>query len=161
MTMKVIKYFFHGIYLTIGFLFLILLAIVIVDAIRLQYLKIDGKFSENSYLIKNVNLVPMTTDTVFENRTLKIVEGVIEDLDADPTVEDFPVIDAKGRFFIPGLIDMHVHVWDEYELGLYLANGVTSVRNLWGHPMHQIPQFPKNHEDIVFRRNQNEMFFCI
>jgi imidazolonepropionase-like amidohydrolase len=31
---------------------------------------------------------------------------------------------------------MHVHVWDEYELGLYLANGVTTVRNLWGQPMH-------------------------
>jgi len=31
---------------------------------------------------------------------------------------------------------MHVHVWDRYELGLYLSNGVTAVRNLWGMPMH-------------------------
>ncbi|MCF8238376.1 MAG: hypothetical protein K9I85_09500 [Saprospiraceae bacterium] len=31
---------------------------------------------------------------------------------------------------------MHVHVWDECELGLYLASGVTAVRNLWGLPMH-------------------------
>ena len=28
---------------------------------------------------------------------------------------------------MPGLIDMHVHVWDKYDLGLYLANGVTTV----------------------------------
>lgn len=34
-----------------------------------------------------------------------------------------------------GLIDMHTHVWDKQELGLYLANGVTSIRNLWGYPM--------------------------
>ena len=31
---------------------------------------------------------------------------------------------------------MHVHLWDKYELGLYLANGITAVRNVWGMPMH-------------------------
>ena len=46
------------------------------------------------------------------------------------------IIDGENKFLSPGLIDMHVHVWDRYELGLYLANGVTTVRNLWGIPLH-------------------------
>ncbi len=37
---------------------------------------------------------------------------------------------------MPGLIDMHVHVWDEAELPAYLANGVTTVRNASGMPFH-------------------------
>lgn len=45
------------------------------------------------------------------------------------------VIDATGQFLIPGLWDMHVHMfndgWDtESVLNLFLANGVTGVRDL-------------------------------
>jgi cytosine/adenosine deaminase-related metal-dependent hydrolase len=37
---------------------------------------------------------------------------------------------------MPGLFDMHVHLHDRKYLGLYLASGVTTVRNLRGLPMH-------------------------
>lgn len=46
------------------------------------------------------------------------------------------VIDGAGQTLIPGLTDMHVHVWDEAELGAYLAHGVTTVRNMSGMPFH-------------------------
>ena len=46
------------------------------------------------------------------------------------------VIDGAGQTLIPGLTDMHVHVWDEAELGSYLAHGVTTVRNMSGMPFH-------------------------
>jgi len=37
----------------------------------------------------------------------------------------------RERFVIPGLWDMHVHLWNEDpQTGLYLANGVTSVRDM-------------------------------
>jgi imidazolonepropionase-like amidohydrolase len=45
------------------------------------------------------------------------------------------VIDARGKWLIPGLVDMHVHVsWPPTEpaLILYLANGVTTVRDTGG-----------------------------
>ena len=42
-------------------------------------------------------------------------------------------IDGAGRYLIPGLIDMHVHL-DRASLPLYVANGVTSVRNMSGRP---------------------------
>lgn len=43
-------------------------------------------------------------------------------------------IDGKGKWLIPGLIDMHVHFNDERQGLLFVANGVTSVRNMWGFP---------------------------
>lgn len=44
--------------------------------------------------------------------------------------------EAGGLTLIPGLTDMHVHVWDEAELGAYLSWGVTRVRNMSGLPFH-------------------------
>jgi imidazolonepropionase-like amidohydrolase len=44
------------------------------------------------------------------------------------------VVDARGRWIVPGLIDSHAHAGDDDEipLGLYLANGVTTIRNPGG-----------------------------
>lgn len=44
------------------------------------------------------------------------------------------VIDAGGKFLIPGLWDMHVHLSKagENTLPLFIANGVTSVRDMGG-----------------------------
>lgn len=46
------------------------------------------------------------------------------------------VIDAQGRFLIPGLWDMHVHWYDEASLPLFYANGVTGIRIMCGYPVH-------------------------
>lgn len=43
------------------------------------------------------------------------------------------VIDARGKFLVPGFWDMHVHaavVEGRHLLGLYVANGVTGVRDM-------------------------------
>ena len=43
------------------------------------------------------------------------------------------VIDAAGKFLIPGLWDMHVHFTEaERTFPLFIANGVTGVRNMGG-----------------------------
>jgi imidazolonepropionase-like amidohydrolase len=49
------------------------------------------------------------------------------------------VIDATSKYLIPGLWDMHAHVFhyrlpqppDEYDFPLFIANGVTGVREMW------------------------------
>jgi imidazolonepropionase-like amidohydrolase len=46
------------------------------------------------------------------------------------------VVDASGKFLIPGLWDMHIHWYDKNYLPLFVANGVTGVRVMWGMPMH-------------------------
>ncbi|MFQ5790812.1 MAG: amidohydrolase family protein [Acidobacteriota bacterium] len=45
------------------------------------------------------------------------------------------VIDASGMYVLPGLVDMHAHVSNrggssEYQLKLYVANGVTAIRDV-------------------------------
>jgi imidazolonepropionase-like amidohydrolase len=48
-------------------------------------------------------------------------------------------IDGRGRYLLPGLVDAHVHFDGaefERDLALYLANGVTTVRNMRGTPAH-------------------------
>ena len=52
--------------------------------------------------------------------------------------EGAQVVDATGKFLIPGLWDMHVH-WYRYDksfLQLFPINGVTGVRIMWGAPLH-------------------------
>jgi|HubBroStandDraft_6_1064221.scaffolds.fasta_scaffold01780_15 hypothetical protein len=46
------------------------------------------------------------------------------------------VIDGTGKFLIPGLWDMHVHLDYKDYLPLFIANGVTGVRVMWGDPEH-------------------------
>lgn len=40
------------------------------------------------------------------------------------------VVDGTGKYLIPGLWDMHVHTAGPSHLSLYLANGVTGVRDM-------------------------------
>jgi imidazolonepropionase-like amidohydrolase len=48
-------------------------------------------------------------------------------------------IDGRGKFVIPGLVDMHVHIFNyvshrapnEWWFPLFVANGVTAVRDMW------------------------------
>ncbi len=46
--------------------------------------------------------------------------------------KDAQVIEAAGKYLIPGLWDMHVHWGDTEYLPLFLANGVTGIRIMWG-----------------------------
>ncbi|WP_255449916.1 amidohydrolase family protein [Seonamhaeicola sediminis] len=78
----------------------------------------------------------MNRDTVLVDKMVYIKEGIIEKIADNIEVSGIQIFDAENKYLTPGLIDMHVHVWDRYELGLYLSNGVTAVRNLWGMPMH-------------------------
>ena len=50
--------------------------------------------------------------------------------------EDAQVVDATGKLMIPGLWDMHVHWLHRDYLPLFIANGVTGIRLMWGMPMH-------------------------
>lgn len=90
-------------------------------------------------LIRDVRTVdfagdePVTTDHV----SLLVRDGMIAATGQAAEMEapaDARIVEGDGRTVIPGLYDMHVHIWDEAELGSYLAYGVTTVRNLSGMP---------------------------
>ena len=51
-----------------------------------------------------------------------------------PRPRNAHVVDAHGLYLIPGLWDMHVHIWEtERTFPMFIANGVTGVRNMGGH----------------------------
>ncbi|CAM3331158.1 amidohydrolase family protein [Zobellia roscoffensis] len=120
-----------------GLILLVAIAIVLIlwlDSRHTSYLRIRD--TNNSFVLTNVNIVPMTADTVLYGQRILVKNGEI--MEIAPTIDGGPYkrIDGKGRFVTPGLADMHVHIWDDYELGLYLSKGVTTVRNMWGMPFH-------------------------
>ena len=87
----------------------------------------------------DVTVVPMTGPDVLPGCTVVVRDGLIRAVGPAATTEVPPGalrIDGKGRYLMPGLADMHVHVWYEEELLLYVANGVTAVRNMWGTEQH-------------------------
>jgi len=51
--------------------------------------------------------------------------------------ENAQVVDATGKFLIPGLWDMHIHPLNKKDyLALFIANGVTGMRVMWGEPLY-------------------------
>ncbi len=84
---------------------------------------------------KHVNLVPMDQKRVVEDQTVIVREGRIEAIGNSDQIsipDNAQVIEGQGQYLMPGLVDMHVHVESENDLLLFVANGVTSVRNMWG-----------------------------
>ncbi|MBW2432893.1 MAG: amidohydrolase family protein [Deltaproteobacteria bacterium] len=94
--------------------------------------------AEEMVVIKNVNLVPMTADRIVPNQMLLVKGDRIHKIGGSEALsipQTAKVIDANGAYLMPGLADMHVHLsgeWPLPQLDLYLANGVTTVRDLDG-----------------------------
>jgi imidazolonepropionase-like amidohydrolase len=95
----------------------------------------------------NVNVVPMTTETVSSAQTVLVEDGMVT---AIGSVDDVPiprhalVIDGTDRYLMPGLAEMHAHVpaADSSELDryftLFVANGITTIRGMLGHSSHLV-----------------------
>jgi imidazolonepropionase-like amidohydrolase len=90
-------------------------------------------------IITGATVIDGTGAAATSNATVLVVdERIVQIGKAGAT--DVPsagtIVDAKGKFLIPGLWDMHVH-WNEKEyLPLFIANGVTGVRVMWGDAVH-------------------------
>ena len=82
----------------------------------------------------HVAVVPMDAPRVLADQTV-LVKGtrIVAVGPAGQTPASARVtIDGRGKFLMPGLADMHAHLNDKPALTLLLANGVTTVRNMWG-----------------------------
>jgi imidazolonepropionase-like amidohydrolase len=87
----------------------------------------------------NVTVIPMDSEQVLEDHTVLVRGGLIESVQPSGKIKvpkGTRVIDGAGKYLMPGLADMHVHMWSEGDFVLFLANGVTTVRNMWGSPQH-------------------------
>lgn len=95
--------------------------------------------------IVNVNVIPMTSETVIPSQTVVVADGVIRaigSVDFVPVPEGAAVVDGTDRYLMPGFTEMHAHVTGTgtRELtrlfNLFLANGVTTIRGMLGRQSH-------------------------
>ncbi len=127
-------------YLLLTLLGVVLLAVIsgfiLAELERRDLAHMSPSKQQENYLIKGAHIIPMDQDTLLADHDLRIKSGRIVEIGIDLDPKGDSVINAKGKYLLPGLMDLHVHLWDAYELGLYLSQGVTTIRNLWGQPMH-------------------------
>ncbi len=88
--------------------------------------------------ITHANVITMESSTPLPQHTVVIEDGVIRALAPSATLDvtGMRVIDGSNRYVMPGLADMHTHITDAGVCRLYLANGITRVRNMDGRPWH-------------------------
>lgn len=93
----------------------------------------------------NVNVIPMTEESVQTGRTVIVSDGAITaigNVDETPVPEQAVVIDGTDRYLLPGLAEMHAHVPGgdsenlDRVLHLYVANGITTIRGMLGEASH-------------------------
>ncbi len=101
-----------------------------------------------AWVFTHVNVVPMATETVLEDRHVFIRAGRIERLVeaaevAPEALDGYRVIEAQGGWLLPGLGEMHAHIPGHAQqefaadvLFMYLAHGVTTIRGMLGEPWH-------------------------
>ena len=95
-------------------------------------------------IFTNVNVVNMRDGTIARGVTVVIKKGQITAWPKWACVDQgrgIQIINANGKYMVPGLWDMHVHsafvspAWDEKVIyPLYIANGITGVRDMGGDP---------------------------
>jgi hypothetical protein len=88
--------------------------------------------------IKNINVLSADGTRFLPRQTVCIDKGVIVSIDSISTQPvGFEIINGEGKYLIPGLIDSHVHLFKSpNDLLLYVANGVTHIREMIGEPDH-------------------------
>ncbi|GGE89303.1 Amidohydrolase family protein [Chishuiella changwenlii] len=129
--------------------FVILLSILICVFVWADYElnKVNGKSTEvidfssihkanKISVIRNVNILSEDCTHFIKNQDVIIKNGTIIKISQRQSFDEtVTIIDGTDKFLIPGLIDSHVHLKEsKNDLFLYLANGVTYIREMAGQP---------------------------
>ena len=93
-----------------------------------------------------VDVIPMDRERVMRDQTVVVRDGLIAEI-GDAKKIKIPKnavrIDGRGKYLMPGLVDMHTHLLSdgefpdsiaEDELRVMVANGVTTIRFMIGTP---------------------------
>ncbi len=96
-------------------------------------------------VITHISIVDISTGETQPDMTVLISDGRIKEIASSTTFripERVQVVECQGKFLIPGLWDMHVHMFNQvsgrppnaWYFPLFVANGVTSIREMWTKP---------------------------
>lgn len=130
-------------------LFLLLATVLLLYLAQQNTLKIYGAKTEladyaafkteiESFCIDHVQLLSQDGESFTPPQRICIENGKIVSLDSSfQAPADWRMIDGKNKFLIPALIDSHVHLFkSQNDLLLYLANGITEIREMIGEEDH-------------------------
>lgn len=101
--------------------------------------------TQRPLVITDVTVVDVEHDRSLVHRTVVVEDGRIAAILAAPGARlpvDAERVDGSGRYLIPGLVDMHVHLFNlfsqrppnDWTFAFYIAHGVTAVREMCGDP---------------------------
>ncbi|WP_425237499.1 amidohydrolase family protein [Ulvibacterium sp.] len=142
--MKRVRRFIRKLFRVIAIILLTFLLglIIIILVSRKDYGNLEsGIGQENKTLaLTQVNIISMDQgrEILEKHKTLLIDNGLITGIlpDSVSIPSGYSVKSLDGKYVMPGLIDMHTHIFDRSDLAMYLGYGVTTVRNMMGFPMH-------------------------
>ncbi len=77
----------------------------------------------------NANVVDPRDGRIAPRATVVVREGRIDSVGSAPAPPGVQVIDLRGRYVVPGLIDAHAHIQSLRALRTALESGVTTVRS--------------------------------
>jgi imidazolonepropionase-like amidohydrolase len=122
--------------------------------------------AERPLVIENTTIFDATSKKMIGGQTVVLKEGRFAAVGPAGSKEQYPdgaeVIDGRGKFVIPGLIDAHVHLVHRIDyahvtgdeiLPLFLTAGVTSVRSTGDEIIAQtvVAHFAESHPDTCPR----------
>lgn len=106
-----------------------------------------GGLVSGDLAITNVSVVPMTRNAVLRDAAVLVRDGRITFVGPQRDLrvpQGARVVDGGGGYLLPGLADMHTHLFSDgeevhdsagpAELGVMVANGVTAARLMIGTP---------------------------
>lgn len=112
--------------------------LIILNILFLQSTSLCGQIKSNqkSLVITHISVLDVRRERIENDSTVIIISNRINKI-GKSSITKIPknaeIINGSGKYLIPGLWDMHVHFWnDEKLLALYVANGVTGVRDMGG-----------------------------
>jgi cytosine/adenosine deaminase-related metal-dependent hydrolase len=111
----------------------IITLLLLLPALLLAGGRTDPK--QKALVLTHITIIDITGGAPKPDMTVIITGAHITDLGEAGKVsvpQGGRVIDAGGKFLIPGLWDMHVHWYGRDTLTLFTANGVTGIREMLG-----------------------------
>lgn len=94
-----------------------------------------AKAQEKRLVLHKVNIVDVEKGKLLKDQTVAIagdrINFITKATAFKPATND-SVVDCHGQYLIPGLWDMHTHVWTpDYFFSLFIGNGVTGIRGMF------------------------------
>ena len=132
--------------------------VTVAGVVSLAWAATLGAVAAPPLVLQHVAVIVGDGSTTLGDATLLIRDGRIAQVDPSGTLKPpvgSQIVDASGKFAIPGLWDMHVHLFNNflqdgsdnnaYFFPLLVANGVVGVRDMYTDP-----------DDIAVARRWNE-----